>query len=207
MKQSRVSTGQAIILIAVFILILIAFAGLTVDVGMAYGQQRTNQAAANAGAVAGMNSAVLNATDATISKVIADTMTLNGVGKLEFRKFDSGWPAEREKDVTYYHAIYLNVTGERLADVGANPSSRPFAVAASAETTALYIQVITSEDVGTTFASVVGVPKLPVGAQGAAGLGDCLTGIYPVTFHQKYLDADPTRDPYCLLYTSPSPRD
>lgn len=203
MKHLRVSVGQSIVFMAILILILIAFAGLTIDTGNAFARQRTIQAAANASAVAGMNSVVLNYNDASVAAVISQTMTLNGVKKMEFRKNAEGWG--QDPDVVYYHAEYLNREGKFLDDVGVKPSSYPFAQQGDANLAVEYVRVTTSVDVSTTFASVVGVPKFPVGANGVAGLGTCLQGVYPITFKKEYLENDPVtgrvapvalRDPY-----------
>ena len=181
MKQERVSVGQSIVFMAILILVLIAFAGLSIDTGNAFARQRTIQAAANSGAVSGMNSVLLANSDSEVAATVQKTMTANGVKV--FQRVDVGNPWGTQADTVYYTAEYLNAAGEFDGNVGALASSRPVDRGVS------HIRITTSVDVQNTFAKVFGVKTFKVGAKGAAGTGECVNGVYPITFHKLYLEA------------------
>lgn len=181
MKQVRVSVGQSIVFMAILILVLIAFAGLSIDTGSAFARQRTIQAAANSGAVSAMNSVLLANSDAEVQNTVQKTMTANGVKVFQQVNVGDSWGTQA--DTVYYTAEYLNAAGDFVGDLGAQPSSRPVDRGVS------HIRVTTSVDVQNTFAKVFGVKTFQVGANGAAGTGECVNGVYPITFNKLYLEA------------------
>ena len=58
--HSRHQAGQSIVILAITLVVLVAMVGLSVDVGIAYAQQRRVQSIANAGALAGMHAMQTN---------------------------------------------------------------------------------------------------------------------------------------------------
>jgi hypothetical protein len=180
MKLQRVSNGQAIVFGAIVIMILIAFAGLTIDTGNAMEKQRRIQHAANSSAVAAMNGVILQNTDGVVMDTINKTMTDNNIKKYQRVNVGQGWGDD--PDTVYFTAEYLDASGAFLGDVGAQPSSRP------ADRGAAHVVVKTSVDVKNTFAKVVGVDTFGVSADGAAGAGTCVNGVYPITYHKIYME-------------------
>jgi hypothetical protein len=180
MKLQRVSTGQAIIFMSLVIMILIAFAGLTIDSGNAMEKQRRISAASTASAVAAMNGVILQNTDGAVMETINNTMIANNVKK--FQRVNVGQAWGTDPDVVYFSAQYLDASGAFLGDVGAQPSSRP------ADRGAAHVVVQTSVQAQNTFAKVVGVDTFGVSADGAAGAGSCVNGVYPITYHKIYME-------------------
>ncbi len=75
--QKRQQSGQSAVLMAFMILVLVAMVALSVDVGNAYGQQRRVQTISNAGAKAGMASAMTNTTNAAVWADVQRALTGN----------------------------------------------------------------------------------------------------------------------------------
>jgi hypothetical protein len=180
MKLQRVSNGQALLFIALIVMILIAFAGLTIDAGNAMEKQRRIQHAANSSAVAAMNGVILQNTDGVVMDTINKTMTANNVKNFQRVNVGEGWGTDPDK--VYFTAEYLDASGAFLGDVGAQPSSRP------ADRGAAHVVVKTSLEAQNTFAKVVGVNTFGVSADGAAGSGPCVQGVYPITYHKIYME-------------------
>jgi hypothetical protein len=161
-------------------MILIAFAGLTIDAGNAMEKQRRIQHAANSSAIAAMNGVILQNTDGVVMDTINKTMVANNVKNYQRVNVGQGWGDDPDK--VYFTAEYLDASGAFLGDVGAQPSSRP------ADRGAAHVVVKTSVDVKNTFAKVVGVDTFGVSADGAAGSGPCVNGVYPITYHKIYME-------------------
>jgi hypothetical protein len=149
MKLQRVSAGQTLPFIGMLILIMIAFAGLTIDSGNAMEKQRRIQHAANSSAVAAMNGVILQNTDGVILDIINKTMTDNNVKR--FQRVNVGQAWGTDPDVVYFSAQYLDASGAFLGDVGAQPNQTP------ADKGAAHVVVQTSLEAQNTFSKVVGV--------------------------------------------------
>ncbi len=183
MRKFRITAGQSIVFMAILLLILIAFTGLTVDTGNAFQRQRTLQAASSAAAVSGMNDVLLQQQDIRVAETVRNQMIANGTGTaVQQIPSSANWTSYNDKDLVYYKAVYLDNTGTYLRDVGSGGTANPYNFGAN------YVQVWTRENVATTFASVFGTDKYTVGAQGIAGLCACVQGIYPVTFDEDLIE-------------------
>lgn len=183
----RTHEGQSIVMIALLLVILIAFVGLTVDTGKAFARQRALSAGSNASANAGMNSVILNMTDAQVQATIKASLGSNS--STRYQQISVGQSAGTDKDIVYFSAEYLNSEGEFVDDVGAQPGSRPLGRGVS------HVRVRTYENVGTTFSKIVGKDDLPVSAAGAAGRSNCVQGVMPITFHENILQGPPAPRP------------
>ncbi|HEY1016128.1 MAG TPA: pilus assembly protein TadG-related protein [Herpetosiphonaceae bacterium] len=183
----RMQEGQSILLIALLLVILIAFVGLTVDTGKAFSRQRTLSAGSNASANAGMNSVVMNMTDSQVLDTVKTSLTSNN--SETFQQISVGQSPGTDKDTVYFSAEYLNAEGEFIDDVGAQPGSRPLGRGVT------HVRVRTYENVSTTFSKIVGKEDLPVSAAGAAGRANCVQGVFPITFHEDSLNGPPAVRP------------
>ena len=186
MLRLRTSTGQSIVFMAILILVLLIFAGLSIDTGNAYGRQRTIQAAANASSVAGMNAVILRESDTFINKIISNTLGLNGVRRIQKLDFDANWGTDTE--VLYYKATYIDKDGLNIP-VGSLGSSKPFS------SNVVNVHIETSTNVDTFFSQVAGLDDLTVGASGYAGIVPCETNVFPIAFDQKWIPTKKLADP------------
>src|SRR5262245_24739697 len=167
--------GQSIPLIALMIVVLFAMVGLAVDVGNTYAEQRSTVRASNAAALAGMSNLINGGDDASVYRVITNSLTSNNI-----RVATGAQPASGERVLT---ANYLDASGAPLAacpNVGSN-------CAASALNGVKYIHVNVGGKVDTYFARVVGRPDLPVGADAWASRGACVSGVYPIAVRDNLL--------------------
>ncbi|MBI3536825.1 MAG: Tad domain-containing protein, partial [Chloroflexi bacterium] len=140
-RVSQREQGQAIVIIALALVGLIAFAGLVFDGGNAYLQRRRMQNAADAGAFAGARKLALGASDSTICAAVTEyTVTRNGAQS--------------------FTAYYL-VAGVQLLQVcgGIIPA------------TADSIKVIADTTFSTSFVGVLGEQTGAVGANAVAAFG------------------------------------
>lgn len=160
MKQSRRVSGQSTVLLALMLVVLVAFVGLSVDVGHVYAEQRRVQQAANAAALAGMAAWDKNHTNGTVTADIQRTLTANGID------YSAG-------SSYIYSALYVleDGTTRLLRDLAAGdkPPSNVERVA-----------VTIREEVDTYFARVVGRQSLPAIATAYSCLGGYNLGVYPV---------------------------
>lgn len=191
MKQWRFSVGQSIVFLAGILVVLILFAGLSIDTGNAYGRQRTIQAGANASSLAGMNAVVIKQTDGFVASTIEHTMALNGAHNLV--RINSWDDPGDDPETTYYSAQYVIVDkasgGVSYEEVGSLGADDPYTRGVAS------IRVRTYSNVDTFFSQVAGVDKFSVSADGASQLVPCFTHIYPMTFHRKWVEGDPTASP------------
>jgi Flp pilus assembly protein TadG len=169
------TSGQSLPLIALMIVVLFAMVGLAVDVGNTYAEQRSTVRASNAAALAGMTNLINGGDDASVYKVIVNSLKSNNIRVAAGAQTQSG---ER-----VLSANYLDASGAPLAacpNVGSN-------CPASALNGVKYIHVNVGGKVDTYFARVVGRPDLPVGADAWASRGACVSGIYPIAIHDTLL--------------------
>ncbi len=164
--QKRRQQGQSAVLMAFMILVLVAMVALSVDVGNAYGQQRRVQTITNAGAKAGMASAMTTATNDAVWADVQRSLTGNRTKITADYTFTVDYILE---DGTVSQLGEWN--GEMATVVNGN-SAPP----ANLER----MQVTMSERIKTKFANVVGRPTLGVTANGVACFGDYGYGVYPI---------------------------
>jgi Flp pilus assembly protein TadG len=169
------TSGQSIVVIALVIVVLFAMVGLAVDVGRTYAEQRNTVRASNAAALAGMSNLINGGDDASVHRVITNSLQSNSI-----RVAAGTQPQTGERVLS---AFYLDASGAPLAscpNVGSNCS-------ASALNGVKYIHVNVGGKVDTYFARVVGRPDLPVGADAWAARGVCTSGIYPIAVRDSLL--------------------
>lgn len=184
--------GQSIPLIALLIVVLVGAAGLAVDVGNNYAQQRNTVRATNAAALAGMNALIQGGTDQSVSQVIQQSLRSNNIDGV----FDDNNVDTRQADQRLIQAYYLDSKGNYLAtctigSCGTVPSG------------VTYIQVKVNGDVNTYFARVLDRPTLPVKAQAYAGRCSPVEGVYPIGVQSSNLDQNgflPPQNPADLPY-------
>lgn len=173
--RSAKASGQSIPFIALIIVILFAMVGLAVDVGNTYAEQRSAVRAANAAALAGMNTLIKNGTDKDIGEVIVNSLASN---KIKVASNDTGLTSDTRK----MEAYYLGADGNLLATCyigkcGTVPNG------------VTYIQVRLDGFTDTYFARVVGRNTLPVKTQSFAAQCPPMQNVYPIGIRSKYLDA------------------
>ncbi|MFN8567559.1 MAG: pilus assembly protein TadG-related protein [Kouleothrix sp.] len=160
--------GQSIPLIALLIVVLIGAAGLAVDVGNDYAQQRNTVRATNAAALAGMNAVIRGYDDQSIGKVIQQSLKSNNVDGIYSDPNAQALPNQRT-----IRALYLDSKGNPLARCN-------IGTCGNVPTGVTYIQIEVNGTVDTYFARVLQRPTLPVGAQAFAGRCAPIDGVYPI---------------------------
>lgn len=155
--------GQTIVLLALMLIVLVGFVGLSVDVGNAVSRQRRSQSAANAGALAGMNGARQGITWGQVRVEIAEALRGHGVtGTAAAASTLSAFSQLRNKDTGAVEAFV------RI------PNSND-----AAPKNVFRIRVVVNERVDTYFARVVGRNNLPARAQALACGAGYGTATYP----------------------------
>ncbi len=144
--------GQAVVIIALAMIALIAFAGLVFDGGTAYAGHRRMQNAADAGALAGAYKLAYggpSTTNQNVCDAINDyAITKNG-------------QAQYGGQVTSYTAYYINKDGSIGVQLNCNPGEGP-------SNNAIGVEVIATTTFNTFFLNVLGMPVGSVSAQAKA---------------------------------------
>ena len=160
-RRSSKAAGQSIVLIAVLIVVLVAFVGLSVDVAHTYAEQRRVQQAANAAALAGMNAVATKRTNATVQADIQRALAANGID------FNAATQQYR------FESSYVLYGDSTLYPISSfNQSATPNNVER--------VVVRVEERVDTYFARVIGRRDLPAIADGYGCIGPYNLGVYPV---------------------------
>ncbi len=161
----RRAAGQSLPVLALMLLVLVGFVGLSVDVGNAYGRQRRIQSASNAGALAGMLALQQGTVDnQTVLNNITKAMVGHGVNTAS-------------TDFSYTWTAYYGVSnGTSLVDT----DIKTYPATGYPPAGIKYIRVDGKELVTTFFARVLGRQTLPAVATGVACAGGFGTGIYPI---------------------------
>lgn len=169
--------GQSLPLLALMIIVLIGFVGLSVDVGNTYQEQRKLVSATNAASISAMQVYLTaGTTDADVFNAINTAFAENGITIVPYGQQDLA-PNERGMQ-----AFYLDQNGNPLGcDVG-NCPSRPG--------DARYIQVQTQGTVDSLFAQVFNVTQFPVGTAAYAGSCPPVDGVYPLAISAGALNSD-----------------
>ncbi len=182
----RSEKGQSIVLIAIVMVGLLAFAGLAIDGGNLFLQRRRVQNAADAGAMAGTR--VLaeiiaacgsgnGADDARVVEALADFVADNGFTVADGSEI-AGW--------------YLNKNATRLGQVGAG----------SIPVSSTGVEVELQADIETYFIRVVGIRSATVGADAAALTGPIthLTGgVLPIAVPVDEVEELGPDDPFVVM--------
>jgi hypothetical protein len=185
-QRRRSAAGQALVLMALALVALLAMVGLVIDGGSAWANQRITQngsdAAAEAGAVImaerfGGGAAPSGGWDAAVAKAVADSATANGITVTAAYYTDiCGIPltpagtAALNSDNTYNLAAADQVgSGSLPANVSSTPDcpSRTSGPAAG-------VLVLGHKSMATSFANVVGITTLNIGTQSTAAAGALL---------------------------------
>jgi Flp pilus assembly protein TadG len=163
-------SGQAIPLIALMIVILVAMVGLSVDVGNTYAEERQAVAASNAASIAGMDVVIKNGRNGQVRDAIVSSLESNGMA-LGDANGEVQWTAE-----------YLDNKGTKLADVTADSNNPPDNVS--------YIKVTLDGKVDTFFARVVNRDTLPIDADSYAGVCPPTSNVFPLAVDKTLIDFD-----------------
>ncbi len=155
--------AQVVVLFALAILALVAFAGLAVDGGMVYVQRRTAQASADAGALAG-------------TRALRDATAANQVGAVSAAVLNQAQANTFGVVPTVSCAYFVDTSGSPLATIinggGAACSGTPVSAIPSA---ASGVQVMVHIPFSAHLVTVIGISSLQVDAAATAQVG-VLTG-------------------------------
>ncbi len=145
--------GQAIVIIALVMIALVAFAGLVFDGGTAYAERRRMQNAAEAGAVAGAYKLAFGGPSVT-NEMVNDAIHQYAIN----RNAQSRYGGQTADFQAYYIDADGNSTGVSVKD---NPGQGP-------ANTARGVMVIATTSFNTFFMNVIGMPVGTVSAQAKA---------------------------------------
>jgi hypothetical protein len=173
--QASGEKGQAIVLVALGMLVLLGITSLIIDVGAAYAHRRNMQNAADAATTAAARLIALEGNDLADSDIRATIntyVTLNG-GNVDYANNPP---------------YYIDASGDAITPVGQGGS-----IPTNARGVALRAEV----ELETFFASLLGHPLVDVQAQSAAQayqaqIPSHLPGIVPLTVPQSAVDARDT---------------
>lgn len=170
-------SGQSIPLIALMLVVLLAFVALSVDVGHTYAEQRNLTRSTNAAVLAAMDELIRNGSDEKIASVIRESYASNGITIVDSPDQVVG------ANQRYVRATYVDNKGNDMnsCTIG-NCTVVPDRVR--------YIHIVTEGTVETDFAKVVGRPSLPVNAQSWAMRCPPTNGVYPIAVPQDILGKD-----------------
>lgn len=142
--------GQVIVLFALCLVAIIAMAGLLIDGGMAWANRRSAQSAADAAALAAAKAVVAGHNVTTVPNAGTGIANTNG-----------------------FPTTTLNCSGATVPGVTVNrpPSSGPHSLANDPAHANDYVEVITTREMTTTFAGIVGQNCWMVSARAVASIG------------------------------------
>lgn len=173
--QHRVA-GQSIPLIAIMLVVLIAFVALAVDVGNTYANQRRVTRAANAGATVAMQTYIEGGDDAMIARDLEAAFRDNGIEPVPPTRYDEEL-GYRERRVAAY---YLDAEGNRIV-------ACPVGTCGETPGEVAYIEVEVDGLVDTTFAQVIGHDQLVVNSEAFSSMCPPMDGVYPLAVHTAML--------------------
>ena len=180
-------SGQALPLIGLMIVIVVAMVGLSVDVGNTFSEERQAVAAGNAASVAAMDAYIdrtSSTTNLSIYTTIINTLQSNGV---EVAAQD----AEPVNGQLKLEALYLDSQGKLIANASPVITNEAKTVPGNVA----FIQVNLTGRVDTYFARVVGRSDLPLDATSHAGTCPVGEGVYPLAVNITWLQSDKFRNP------------
>jgi hypothetical protein len=163
--------GQAIVILAVAIVVLLAFVALAIDAGNGYTAKRQTQNAVDAAALAGARQIVLEC---------ARQGENPGPNEAEIRNRVSQMVQANSSGATF-HAYYVGADGARLSE---NEVGTLGAVPCNCPTRGQGVEVVASNSTTSFFAGLIGKPTLDVQATAKARYGavrQVTSGLYPFT--------------------------
>jgi Flp pilus assembly protein TadG len=172
----RYAQGQSTILLALMLVVLVSFVGLSVDVGHVYAEQRHVQQAANAAALAGMAAWDRDLKNGAVTQNILRALAANGID--------------------YTTGSNFTYTASYVLEDGTTRLLRDLSASASPPDNVERVAVSIRQEVDTYFARVVGRRSLPAIATAYGCLGGYNLGVYPIGLNveirreeglQKYL--------------------
>jgi hypothetical protein len=169
--------GQSIPLIALMLVVLIGMVGLSVDVGNTYAEQRKVVSAANAAAIAGMNTYIRggNLSDGEVYDAISGSLRSNGVNV-------DDQPGQIGLEAYYW------VKGGEEGDM--RHSSCQIGLCGYVPNNVSFVEVQLDGLVDTFFARVVGQDTLPINAGSYAGVCPPTSSVYPLAVNNQVLDGN-----------------
>jgi Putative Flp pilus-assembly TadE/G-like len=186
-RSTARTPGQALPLIGLMIVVVVAMVGLSVDVGNTFSEERQAVAAANAASVAGFDTYIDrtgSTTNQSVYNQILNTLNANGVQV-------AAPGAAPENGELVLEALYLDAQGKLIENASPIITNEAKPVPANVS----FIQVNLEGRVGTYFARVVGRGDLPISAVSHAGYCPSNEGIYPIAVNTKWLEGDKFRNP------------
>jgi hypothetical protein len=163
--------GQAIVILAVAIVVLLAFVALAIDAGNGYTAKRQAQNAVDAAALAGARQIVLEC---------AKQGQNPGPNEAEIRDRVNQMVEANSSGATF-HAYYVGTDGARLSD---NEIGTLGAVPCNCPSRGQGVEVIANNSTTSFFAGLIGKPTLDVQATAKARYGavsQVSSGLYPFT--------------------------
>ncbi len=174
--------GQAIIILAIALVVLLAFAALAIDAGNAYTKQREVQNAADAAALAGARQLVIECSKLgqNPGPTAANLSYPQPAGQPGSGQIDQMVSANSEGAVM--QAYYLNSAGQRLGPI--DPSLPVPCSCALGANRATGVEVVVNNSTPSFLAGIIGQPTIAVHAAAKARYGTVETvasGLYPFT--------------------------
>lgn len=163
--------GQAIVIIAVALVVLLAFVALAIDAGNGYTAKRQAQNAADAAALAGARQIVLECAKQGLNPGPNEAEIRNRVTQM----------VEANSTGAAFHAYYVGTDGTRLSN---NEIGTLGAVPCNCPTRGQGVEVVASNSTTSFFAGLIGRPTLSVQATAKARYGtvkQVTSGLYPFT--------------------------
>jgi Flp pilus assembly protein TadG len=151
MRQPADQRGQVLVLFAILITILLAFAAFTIDIGRQVAERRHVQTAADAGALAACRALIAGDTDAAATQAASEVVLANLQGS------PAGAAATVASPATY-------------ADEDGNGSIDADELTSGIVVASTSVRVAISSTVETTLARVVGITTLETGARARCNL-------------------------------------
>lgn len=151
MRARSDERGQVLVLFAVLITILLAFAAFTIDIGRQVAERRHVQTAADAGALAACRALIAGETDAAAAQAASQVALANLQGS------PSGAAATIDSPPSY-------------ADVDGNGSIDADELTSGIVVASTSVRVAITSNVDTTLARIVGVMSLDTGARARCNL-------------------------------------
>ncbi|MCS6881328.1 MAG: pilus assembly protein TadG-related protein [Oscillochloridaceae bacterium] len=174
--------GQSLPLIGLMIAVIIGMVGLSVDVGNTFSEERRAVTAANAAALAGMNTYIARS-QATTNRVVY-TSIVNALNAHGIQITAPG--AEPQPDDVTLEARYLDAQGLPISNGSPIVTDDTNPVPANVA----FIEVGLRGRVDTAFARIVGRNDLPFNALAYAGTCTSSSGYYPITINTRIIDGN-----------------
>jgi hypothetical protein len=167
---SRDERGQTLPLFAIFLVVMLAAAGLVIDVGSAWAQERGQQKAADVAALAGATAEANGATNAQIKAAALASATANGYDATEVE-------------------VNIPPTEGKYGPGGSGYSSN---ACTSAATYPCWVEVKITKEHPNSFARIIGQTEWDVAGRGVAvgGIANAVSnGISPIMFNVDAVQA------------------